>query len=99
MLYYPEMGGKPEPRIFYTHHNFRDSYSVTWGESKHAEALATFKRLRIRPLKCSPIRAEKLGSWSPLREIGEDGYSCLISSDAHDKLFSADLCAHEMLLD
>ncbi|CAG0999530.1 hypothetical protein RHDC4_03084 [Rhodocyclaceae bacterium] len=99
MIYCPEMGGKPEPRLFATRHNFRDSYSVTWPKSKDAEARAKFKELNIRALKCSPIRAETLGQWSPLRLFNEDGFSCLISGHAHDKIFAADLCAHEMLLD
>lgn len=99
MLYHPELGERPAPRLFATHHNFSDSYSVTWPASRDEEARETLRRLRIRPLKCSPIRAETFGHWSPLRQFGENGYSCLISGHAHDKLFAADLCAHEMLLD
>lgn len=99
MLYHPEMGEQPAPRLFATSHNFRDSYSVTWPKSRDAEARATLKELHIRALKCSPIRPELFGQWSSLRQFNEDGFSCLISGHAHDKLFKADLCAHEMLLD
>jgi hypothetical protein len=98
MLYYPEMGENPAPRLFATRFVSR-SYSVTWAESRDDEARAMLKSLRIRPLKCSPIRHETLGEWSFLRQFGEDGYHCLISMDAHTKLFDRDLCACEQLLD
>lgn len=99
MLYHPELGETPAPRLFATRHNFRDSYSVTWPASRDSEARAKFKELNIRPLKCSPIRPEVLGQWSPLRQFNENGFACLISGHAHDKLYKFDLCAHEMLLD
>lgn len=99
MIYYPEMNEKPEPRLFATSYNYRDSYSICWAKSRDNEAKETLKRLNIRPLKCSPIRAQILGEWSALRQFNEDGFSCLISSKAQSKLFERDLCAHKMLLD
>lgn len=98
MMYHPEMGEKPEPRLFQTSYNYK-SYSLLWKGSDDEKARATLKELRIRPLKCSPIEPRKIGEWSWATRAGEDGFSCLISYDAHNKLFERDLCAHEMLLD
>ncbi len=98
MLYYPEMGEKPEPRLFATHYVHR-CYSVTWAKSRDEEARARLKNLKIRPIKGAPIRFEVLGKWDALRQFGEDGYHCLITLNAHTKLFDRDLCATEQLLD
>ncbi len=99
MIYYPEMNEKPAPRLFATSHVYGGSYSITWPSSRDQEARDKLRELKIRALKCSPIRPEKLGHWSPLRQFNEDGFSCMVSSGAHRKLFDGDLCAHEMLLD
>jgi hypothetical protein len=99
MMYHPEYRQKPAPRLFATEHNYGSSYSVTWPASRDEEARAVLRRLRIRALKQSPIRAEKLGDWSPLRQFNEDGFACLVSYNAHSKLLEADLCAYKVLLD
>ena len=98
MLYYPEMGEKPAPRLFATHYVHR-CYALTWPASLDQQARETLSKLKIRPLKCSPITAAKLGECCDLRQFGEDGYHCLISMGAHTKLFGLDLCACEQLLD
>lgn len=97
-MYYPEMGGQPAPRMFRTHYNYK-SYSVFWKGSDDENARATFKELRIRPLKCSTIEPRKMGEWLDATKAGEDGYGCLVSFNAVSKLMDRDLCAHEVLLD
>jgi hypothetical protein len=99
MIYHPEMNEKPAPRLFATSFNYGNSYSVTWAESRDDEAREALRKLKIRALKCAPIRVEKLGDWSPLKIFNENGFSCLISGDAHSKLLRNDLCAYEILLD
>ena len=47
MLYYPEMGEKPAPRMFATRY-VRSCYSVTWAESRDAEARAMLRALNMR---------------------------------------------------
>jgi hypothetical protein len=98
MLYYPEMNQKPAPRLFAAHY-VRNCYSLTWPASQDQKARETLGKLKIRPLKCCPIRPEKLGEWSDLRQFNEDGFHCLISLNAHTKLFDLDLTATEQLLD
>lgn len=98
-VYYPEMGDKPTPNLYYTHHNFSDSWSVFWVKSADSKARETFKSLRIRPLKCSPIEPRKVGEWSDASRAGEDGFSCLVTSSSHRKLMDAGLCCCKALLD
>jgi len=98
MLYYPEMGEKPANRLFATSY-VRSCYSLTWPASRNEEARATIRSLRIRPMSCKQIEPRNLGEWSPLRIWNENGFTCLISMDAHRKLMERDLCANEMLLD
>jgi hypothetical protein len=99
MMYHPECGEQPAPRLFATSHNYGSAYSLTWPASRDEEARSMLRTLRIRALKQSPIRAEKLGDWSPLRQFNEDGFACLVSYHAHSKLLEADLCAYKVLLD
>lgn len=99
MIYYPELNEAPAVRMFETSYNFGDSYSITWALSRDAEAREVLRNLRIRALKCCPIRPEILGDWTPLNTLNEDGFSCLISGNAHSKLIDADLCSHKMYLD
>jgi len=98
MLYYPEMHQKPEPRLFAAHYVHR-CYSLTWPASQDETARDTLRKLKIRPLKCSPICQKKLGQCYDLRQFNEDGFHCLISMNAHTKLFDLDLTATEQLLD
>jgi hypothetical protein len=98
MMYYPEMGDKPAPRIFQSQYNYK-SYSLFWKGSEDDKARSILKELRIRPLKCAPIEPRKVGEWSWATRAGEDGFSCLISFNAVSKLIDRDLCAHEVLLD
>lgn len=102
MLYHPEMGEKPAPRLFDSRHNFRDSYSVSWAVDRDAEARAKMLALRIRPKKtgrAEDIERGEVGEWSVASRLGKPVYHCLITGAAHTKLFDADLVAHEMLLD
>ena len=99
MMYHPEMGESPEPRLFATQHNYGRSYCCTWPASCDEQARRVLRELKIRPLKCSPIRAERLGDHDLLRHFDEDGFSCLISSKGHRKLMDQDLCASRALLD
>lgn len=95
MMYYPEMVGKPAPRLFKTWHNFRDSYHVEWLPAVNDEALATLKRLKI---KAKYLKFNRIGI-ELVPEAKSDKWDCLVTSKSHDKLIDADLCAHEMLLD
>lgn len=95
MMYYPEMGGKPALRLFKTRHSFRDSYYVEWLPAVNDDAVATLKRLRI---KAKYLKFDRVG-FELVPEAKSDKWSCLVTSGAHDKLLTADLCAHEMLLD
>jgi hypothetical protein len=49
MLYYPEMGEKPAPRLFATHYVHR-CYALTWPASLDQQARDELKKLKIRPL-------------------------------------------------
>ena len=93
MMYYPEMGEVAAPRLFKTGHNYGDSYHVEWLPNVHDDALKTLKTLRIKAkfLSFSPFNID------PLTRSGK--WSCLVTGLSHDKLFKADLCAHEQLLD
>lgn len=98
-VYHPEMGDKPSPNLFHTHHNFGNSWSVFWVKSADSIARETFKSLRVRPLKFSPIEPKKEGEWSDASTAGEDGFYCLVTSSAHRKLMDAGLCCCMALLD
>ena len=93
MMYYPEMGEVAAPRIFKTHRCYRDEYYVEWLLADNDQAMDTLKKLRIKAkfLSFRPFNID------PLTRSGK--WSCLVTGLSHDKLFSADLCAHEQLLD
>lgn len=99
MIYHPEMNEKPEPRLFDSRHNFRDSYSVSWPTDRDAEARAKLKELRIRPAFKAPIELGVPGEWSPATRLGKAVYHCLITGSSHSKLMDADITACEVLLD
>lgn len=98
-VYHPEMGEKPTPNLFHTHHNFSNSWSIFWVQSADSKARETLKALRVRPLKQLPIELRKVGEWSDASSAGEDGFSCLITSHGHQKLMDAGLCCCRALLD
>ena len=95
MMYYPEMGEVAAPRLFKTGHCYGDSYHVEWLPEAHDEALQTLKTLRIKAkyLQFNRIGIELTNSAKSAK------WTCLVTGISHDKLFSADLCAHEQLLD
>lgn len=96
------MGEKPDTtKLFHAEHNFRDSYSLSWLESRDAEARAALKKYRVRPVGRLGIQVSETGP-------GKSGYGmwpgqrvahCLISSNAETKLNAAGLVCLEMLLD
>lgn len=98
-VYCPEMGDKPTPNLFHTHHNFGNSWSVFWVKSADSQARETLRSLRVRSLKCPPIEPRNVGEWSDASTTGEDGFSCLVTSSAHRKLMDAGLCCCMALLD
>lgn len=94
-MYYPEMNEQAAPRLFKTWHNYGGSYHVEWLPEVNDQAIATLKKLRIKP---KFLRLDRLGI--ELNELAKsDKWSCLVTGLSHDKLFDADLCAHEVLLD
>lgn len=99
MLYCPEMDQKPEPRIFYSEHNFGGSYSVCWKVEDDACAREVFKKLRIRAAFGTAIELKKQGDYSVATKLGSDMFGCLITYGAHAKLRDADATAIKALLD
>jgi hypothetical protein len=99
MLYCPEMGEKPEPRVFHSEYNYRDSYSVFWKVEDDACARAVFKKLRIRPAFGTTIELKKQGDYDVATRAGSDMYGCLITYGSHSKLRDADVIAIKSLLD
>ena len=94
MMYYPEMGQQAEPRLFKTRYNYGDSYSCQWAPESNDAALAQLKAMRI---KAKYLQFDRPGI--ELVPNAKARWSCLITSKSHTKLFDADLCAHEQLLD
>ena len=95
MLYYPEMGEVAAPRLFKTGHNYGDSYHVEWLPEAHDLAMQTLKTLRI---KAKGLQFNRVGV-ELTTSAKSDKWSCLVTGTSHTKLFNADLCAHEQLLD
>lgn len=99
MNYWPEMGGKPEPRLFQARHNYGSSYSLSWAVSRQAEAEKVMRENRIRPaFKTEPERGEP-GEWSAATQLGEPVMHCLVTHSSYSKLSAADVVATECLLD
>lgn len=95
MLYSPEMNQKPADRLFRTGHVISRTYSVYWPASRHDEAMAVLKKLKIRP---SGVSLSRVGI-ELVATAKEDRYGGCITYKAVQKLIDADLTAHEVLLD
>jgi hypothetical protein len=87
--YYPEMGERPDGTALFASQIGHGGYYLTWAQERHADALAAFKRLRIRP------RYMQLSE----RVLGPDKWSCIVTWDAGQKLHAAKLDCIELLLD
>lgn len=99
MMYHPEMGEKPEPRVFHSEFNYGNSYSVCWKVEDDACAREVLKKLRIRPAFGTSFKLEKQGDHMIATLAKSDMYGCLITGNAHRKLMDADVTANLALLD
>jgi len=83
-----EMGGKHDGKsLFVSQVGYYGGYYLKWSPARHAEALAAFKSLRIRPRNIS--LHEKIN--------GGEQYSCSVTWEAGRKL--RHLSVAECLLD
>lgn len=85
-FYYPEMGGSHDGTAIFT---IRNGGSLSWQPERHAEALAMFKQLRIRPSRMELITTIYNGQ----------KWMAGATWDAVQKLRAAKAAVSEMLLD
>ncbi len=85
--FYPEMGGRHDGKSLFVARVGYGGYYIIWSPARHTEALAAFKRLRIRP------RSMELSD----QISGGKAWSCGVTWEAGRKL--RPLSVAEMLLD
>ena len=87
--YYPEMGERSDGKALFTIQVGYGGYNVKWLHARHAEALAAFKALRIRP--------RTIDVWTTTKGV-QKGSACL-TWDAGRKLVGSPYAVLEALLD
>lgn len=87
-MFYPEMGERHDGSALFIRRISRRGYYLTWTDSRHAEALAAFKSLRITPRHMDAFESCITGI--ALHSAG-------VTWAAGKKLRA--LCVHEALLD
>jgi len=98
-IYAPELGQKAPVRVFYSEHNFRDSYCLCWKVEDDECARAVLKKLRVRAAFGTAVELKKQGEYLVATRNKSDMYGCLITSSAHRKLMDADVTVQRDLLD
>ncbi|MGF6996740.1 hypothetical protein [Paraburkholderia sp. GAS32] len=98
MLYAPELGQKPEPRLFHSEHCYQSLYELAWKVEDDAQAREVMKKLRIRPAR-SEIEKREQGKHLTADRLKSDIFMCCITSEANRKLMDADVTAKRELLD
>jgi hypothetical protein len=88
-IYYPEMNERQDGKALFTIRVGYGGYSVGWSPARHAEALAAFKALRIRPRSMDEFTTLK----------GARKCSACVTWDAGHKLAGSPYAVLEALLD
>jgi hypothetical protein len=97
MLYAPELGQLPAPRLFHSEHCYQSFYELAWKVEDDAQARAVMKKLRIRPAR-SKIERREQGKHLTADRLKADIFMCSITRDSNRKLMDADLTAKRELL-
>lgn len=87
--YYPEMHERQDGKALFTIRVGYGGYSVGWSPARHAEALAAFKALRIRPRSMDEFTTTK----------GARKCSACVTWEAGRKLVGSPYAVLEALLD
>lgn len=98
MLYAPEMGQEPAPRLFHSERCYKSFYELAWKVEDEAQAREVMKKLRIRPAQ-SEIEKREQGKHLTADRLKSDIFLCLITSAANRRLMDADVTAKRELLD
>jgi hypothetical protein len=85
----PEMGERHDGSALFVARVGYNGYSVKWAPARHAEALAAFKALRIRPRTMDQFTTVK----------GEQKWSACLTWAAGRKLVGSPFAVLETLLD
>lgn len=92
--YYPEMGGKPLETALFKCDFVMSKMALKWTADRHAEALATFRSMRIRPTSMAPLADVQFCKDGIARK-----YTAIVTYAAYEKLRNAKLTTTELLLD
>lgn len=87
--FYPEMGERHDGTALFVSQIGRGGYYLKWEASRHPEALAAFKALKIKPRHMSDYVTTK----------GETKWSCGVTWAAGDKVLKSKYAVLTMLLD
>lgn len=98
-IYAPEMGQEAPVRVFFSEHNFGNSYCLCWKVEDDECARAVLKALRVRPAFHTTVELKKQGDYSVATRNKSDMFGCLITGSAHRKLMDADVTVQRELLD